>query len=110
MGRKQEVCGAVTGGIMVLGLVHGKGKEDDGKSKRKDLFRSQGLYRCICRSAWVGLLQRSPGWVLLIAKEGRERFIAEKLIEKCQELRENGVRYPGCTNLKISRKGVQCAE
>ena len=29
MGRKQEVCGAVTGGILVLGLRHGRGSRDD---------------------------------------------------------------------------------
>ncbi len=29
MGRKEEVCGAVTGGILVLGMRHGKGETDD---------------------------------------------------------------------------------
>ncbi|MBI5032627.1 MAG: C_GCAxxG_C_C family protein [Chloroflexi bacterium] len=29
MGRKQDVCGAVSGGIFVLGLVHGRGEQDD---------------------------------------------------------------------------------
>jgi C_GCAxxG_C_C family probable redox protein len=29
MGRKQEVCGAVTGGILVLGLRHGRGVNDE---------------------------------------------------------------------------------
>jgi C_GCAxxG_C_C family probable redox protein len=28
MGRKQEVCGAVAGGVMVLGLRHGRGTAD----------------------------------------------------------------------------------
>jgi C_GCAxxG_C_C family probable redox protein len=28
MARKEEVCGAVTGGIMVLGLRHGRGAQD----------------------------------------------------------------------------------
>ncbi len=27
MARKQEVCGAVTGGIMVLGMAHGRGEK-----------------------------------------------------------------------------------
>jgi C_GCAxxG_C_C family probable redox protein len=31
MGRKQEVCGAVTGGIMVIGLRYGRGENDDRK-------------------------------------------------------------------------------
>lgn len=29
MGRNQEVCGAVTGGILVLGLRHGRGVSDE---------------------------------------------------------------------------------
>lgn len=29
MGRKQEVCGAVTGGILVIGLKYGRGVDDD---------------------------------------------------------------------------------
>jgi C_GCAxxG_C_C family probable redox protein len=29
MGRNQEVCGAVTGGILVLGLRHGRGVHDE---------------------------------------------------------------------------------
>jgi C_GCAxxG_C_C family probable redox protein len=29
MGRKEEACGAVSGGIMALGLRHGRGEEED---------------------------------------------------------------------------------
>lgn len=29
MGRKQEICGAVSGGIMVIGLKYGRGERDD---------------------------------------------------------------------------------
>ena len=29
MGRKQEICGAVSGGILVLGLRHGRGTNDE---------------------------------------------------------------------------------
>ena len=28
MGRKQEVCGAISGAIMVLGLLYGRGERD----------------------------------------------------------------------------------
>lgn len=31
MGRKEEVCGAVTGGIMVLGAKYGRGENDERK-------------------------------------------------------------------------------
>ena len=29
MGRKEEVCGAISGGILVLSLRHGRGEKDD---------------------------------------------------------------------------------
>ena len=31
MGRKEEVCGAVTGGIMVIGAKYGRGENEDRK-------------------------------------------------------------------------------
>jgi len=32
MGRKEEVCGAVSGGIMVIGAKYGRGENDDRKA------------------------------------------------------------------------------
>ncbi len=32
MGRKEEICGAVSGGIMAIGLRHGRGEEDDSEA------------------------------------------------------------------------------
>lgn len=29
MGRKEEVCGAVSGGIMVIGMKYGRGENQD---------------------------------------------------------------------------------
>jgi C_GCAxxG_C_C family probable redox protein len=39
MGRKQEVCGAVTGGVLVLGLRHGRGS-----APLRDFLRSIRAY------------------------------------------------------------------
>lgn len=56
MGRKGEVCGAVTGGIIVIGLKHGRGETNDRKAKEfvynktselMDRFESEhGTYIC----------------------------------------------------------------
>jgi C_GCAxxG_C_C family probable redox protein len=56
MGRKQEVCGAVTGGIMVLGMKYGRGEKEDISATEKtypkirefmDKFKKrQGNYIC----------------------------------------------------------------
>ena len=38
MARRQEVCGAVTGGILALGLRHGRGERQD-KSHTEETYR-----------------------------------------------------------------------
>ena len=62
MGRKQEVCGAVTGGILVLGLRHGRGSTDDRSASEltyqktrelMDRFAARHL-SCLCRELLPG--------------------------------------------------------
>jgi len=57
MGRKQEVCGAVTGGILVLGLRHGRGSRDERSAMELTYAKTRELMNlfadrhgsCICR-------------------------------------------------------------
>jgi len=62
MGRREEVCGAVTGGIMVLGLKFGR-DETKGRSATEETYtKTQELMRrfeakhnsCICRQLLGG--------------------------------------------------------
>lgn len=46
MARRQEMCGAVTGGIMVLGLRHGRGENQDRTATEETYAKVQEL---ICR-------------------------------------------------------------
>lgn len=46
MGRRQEVCGAVTGGIMVLGLRHGRGEGQDRAATEETYARTQEFMCC----------------------------------------------------------------
>ena len=73
MGRKQEVCGAVTGGIMVIGLKHGRGENDD---------------REVTLSAYAKvreLMDRFSG------KHGT--FICRQLLPGCDMSTEEGQKY-----------------
>ena len=62
MGRKQEVCGAVTGGILVLGLQHGRGSTDDHSATEQTYLRTRELMdrftaqhgSCLCRELLQG--------------------------------------------------------
>jgi C_GCAxxG_C_C family probable redox protein len=82
MGRKQEVCGAVAGGIMVLGLRHGRGTAD-GRSVTEALYPMtrefmdafavrNGSY--LCRDLLSGCE--------LTSEEGQRRFKEDGLLEK----------------------------
>jgi C_GCAxxG_C_C family probable redox protein len=87
MGRKQEVCGAVTGGIMILGLRRGRGTEE-GRSVTEalypktrefmDTFAAQnGSY--LCRDLLSGCeLTTEEG-----QRQFRERGLWEKVCQPC---------------------------
>jgi len=57
MGRRQEVCGAVTGGILALGLKFGRGEAQDRTATEETYAKTQELMRrfeaahgsCNCR-------------------------------------------------------------
>ncbi len=43
MGRKEEVCGAVTGAILVIGLKHGRGANDDRSATEATYLKTEEL-------------------------------------------------------------------
>ncbi len=82
MGRKQEVCGAVTGGILVLGLRHGRGTTDDRSATEQTYLRTRELMdrfaakhgSCLCRQLLQGYN--------LATEEGLRRAKADDIINK----------------------------
>ena len=62
MGRRQEVCGAVAGGIMALGLKYGRGENQDRTATEETYAKTQELMRrfesvhgaCDCRTLLGG--------------------------------------------------------
>jgi C_GCAxxG_C_C family probable redox protein len=82
MGRKQEVCGAVTGGILVLGLRHGRGSTDGRSATEQTYLKTRELMdrfaaihgSCVCRE----LLQGCD----LTTEEGQRRFKAADLLNE----------------------------
>ena len=85
MARKQEVCGAVSGGILALGLKHGRGEGQDrtvteqtyGKVRElMSQFESQHG-SCLCRSLLQGCDLNTPA--------GQQYFKQNDLLHKtCQ--------------------------
>jgi len=85
MGRREEVCGAVTGGIMVLGLKFGRGETKDRSATDETYAKTQELMRqfearhgsCICRHLLGGCD--------LTTEAGRASFKGQDLLHKTCE-------------------------
>jgi C_GCAxxG_C_C family probable redox protein len=87
MGRKQEVCGAVTGGIMVIGLKYGNVSGDDRESKEKTYAMTREFIdrfekkhgSCNCRKLLKGCdLSMETG-----QREFREKNLHNKICKEC---------------------------
>ena len=93
MGHRQEVCGAVTGGVLVLGAKHGRGEgaprsaTDVTYTKTRELFvRFQELHgACLCRELLAGCDLNTPA--------GQQIFKEQNLRETvCKHCVRNAVR------------------
>ena len=92
MARKQEVCGALTGGVVAIGLKHGRGEGQD-KSITDETYRKvQQLMlgfeskhgACICRTLLNGCNLNTP--------EGQRYFKENELQSKtCKAFVETAV-------------------
>jgi C_GCAxxG_C_C family probable redox protein len=87
LARKQEVCGAVSGGIMVIGLKHGQEHESDKTAKEltyrltrelMDRFAAE-FGSCLCRELLKGCdLATEAG-----QKFYKENDLCKKTCEEC---------------------------
>lgn len=82
MGRKEEVCGAVTGGIIVLGIKYGRGEGQD-RALTEQTYKkvcelmdrfSKKHHTYICRGLLEGCELTTP--------EGQQEFKEKDLLNK----------------------------
>jgi C_GCAxxG_C_C family probable redox protein len=82
MGRRGEVCGALTGGILVLGLKYGRGEQHDRSATEQTYQKTLELMArfeqrhgsCFCRVLLDGCDLRTP--------EGQQHFKELDLLHK----------------------------
>jgi len=82
MGRNGEVCGAVTGGIMVLGTRHGRGVHEEPSAREITYAKTKELMgqfasrhgTCLCRELLNGCDLRT--------EDGQKSFRENDLINK----------------------------
>jgi C_GCAxxG_C_C family probable redox protein len=82
MGRKGEVCGAVSGGIMVLGFKHGSAEKDNHSAKETTYAKTREL---------IDLFQKRHGTIIcldllkgcdLMTEQGQKQFKENDLLDR----------------------------
>lgn len=83
MGRKQEVCGALSGGILALSLKYGRGENDDKQNQITTYMRVRELMvRFETKHGTVNCKNLLSGCDLSTAT-GQQEFQQNGLIERC---------------------------
>lgn len=92
MGRKQKVCGAITGGILVLNHIYGRGEGEDKQKQNLTSSKVRGLVagfeKKYCTINCKKLLDNCE----LLTPEGQNVFKSNSLIEKCYAYVEHSVK------------------
>lgn len=83
MGRKQEVCGAITGGILVLNLLYGRGENDDKEKGDLNFAKVRELINKFEDKYGTNNCKKLLDGCELLTPEGQELFKSENLKEKC---------------------------
>lgn len=94
LGRKENVCGAITGGILILGLVFGRGDNED-KIKQEDTFKyvRDFIDRFIIKFGTIECRNLIDN-IDLLTEEGQLKFKELNMINKCY-------KYVEYTNIVI---------
>jgi C_GCAxxG_C_C family probable redox protein len=82
MGRKEEVCGAVSGGILVLGTKYGRGENDDRSSTEITYAKTRELIdRFVARHGTI-ICRKLIDGCELTTEEGQRQFKQNDLLNK----------------------------
>ncbi|MDM8001186.1 MAG: C-GCAxxG-C-C family protein, partial [Dehalococcoidia bacterium] len=85
MGRKGEVCGAVTGGILVIGARYGRGEGDDQTAKEVAYKKTSELMDRFEKKHGSLICRKLLGGCELSTEEGQQYFKENDLSHKtCQ--------------------------
>ena len=82
MGRKEEVCGAVTGGIIVIGSIYGRGERDDRAATETTYKKTRELMEFFARKHGTFICRKLLGGCELTTEEGQKRFKENDLLKK----------------------------
>ncbi len=82
MGRKEEVCGAVTGGILVLGLRHGRGEKDEKSATELAYLKTRELIDLFTARHGTVICRQLLNGCELTTEEGQRQFKENDMLHK----------------------------
>lgn len=82
MGRKEEVCGAVTGGILVLGMRYGRGSKDDRSAMVFTYVKTRELMDQFAEKHGTFICRKLLHGCELTTEEGQKHFKENDLLNK----------------------------
>ncbi len=82
MARKEEVCGAVTGGILVLGMRHGRGSKDDRSAQERTYAKTRELMDRFSEKYGTVICRKLLNGCELTTEEGQKYFKENDLLNK----------------------------
>ena len=82
MGRKEEVCGAVTGGVLVLGMRHGRGSKDDRSAAELTYMKTRELMDQFAKKHGTFVCRKLLNGCELTTEEGQKYFKENELLKK----------------------------
>lgn len=82
MGRKEEVCGAVSGGVMVISAKYGRGENDDRKATEITYARIRELMNQFSRRHGTYLCRKLLNDCELTTEEGQKTYIGGDYFNK----------------------------
>mgnify|MGYP000972065578 CR=1 FL=1 len=82
MGRKQEVCGAVTGGIIVLSAKYGRVEKDDQLAQEMTYKKTRELMDKFAKKQGTYICRQLLNGCELTSEEGQKSFKENDMLNK----------------------------
>ncbi len=82
MGRKEEVCGAVSGGIMVIGAKYGRGENDERKATEITYAKIRELMNQFAQRHGTYICRELLNGCELTTEEGQKTYLANEYFHK----------------------------
>lgn len=82
MGRKEEVCGAISGGIIVLGIKYGRGEKDNRAAMELTYAKTRELMNQFAKKHGTFICRKLINGYELTTEDGQKQFKENDILNK----------------------------